>query len=140
MDAAWVRAVTGLILIGHGLGHALAVFPIFGLRLSETHSPDSFPLSRLIGAGPARGAGAILNLLALLAFVGAGLALPDWALSGASWGRLAVVAAVVSCVALTLYWNAFPFLFPNKVGVITVNAGTLLSVIWLRWPPELFGG
>lgn len=140
MDAASVRTVAGLILIAHGLGHALAVFPLFGLRLSETHSPNSVPVSRLIGAGPARGVGAILNILALLAFVGAGVALAGWALSAASWGTLAVEGAVVSSVALFFYWNAFPFLIPNKVGVITVNAVTLLSVLWLPWPSQLFGG
>jgi hypothetical protein len=37
-------------------------------------------------------------------------------------------------------WSAFRFLFPNKIGVIAVNAWALASVLWLRWPGGVFDG
>ena len=138
MSASTVRALIGLLLIGHGLGHILTALPLFGLRLSDTHSPDSPAVARVVKPGPARGIGVILNLLALLVYLAAGLALAGWGLGGASWERLAVEAVVLSSVALALYWNAYPSLFPNKVGVIVVNALTLLSIFWLHWPPQIF--
>ena len=138
MSDSTARVLIGLLLIGHGLGHTLTALPLFGLRLSDTHSPDSAAVARVVKAGPARGIGVILNLLALLAFLAAGLAVAGWGLGGASWETLAVEAVILSSVALALYWDAYPFLFPNKVGVIVVNTLTLLSIIWLRWPPQIF--
>ena len=140
MSVPAVRALIGLLFIAHGLGHALTTLPLFGLRLSDTHSPDSPLVARVVGPGPARGIGVILNLLALLAFVGAGLALPGWGLSGASWETLALEAVVLSSVAMALYWDAYPFVIPNKVGVAVFNALTLLSILWLRWPAGVFDG
>ena len=140
MSGPAVRVLIGLLFIAHGMGHALTTLPLFGLRLSEAHSPDSPVVARVVGPGPARGIGAILNLLALLAFLGAGLALAGWGLSGASWETLALEAVLLSSVALALYWDALPFLIPNKVGVMVFNALTLLSILWMRWPPGIFDG
>ena len=55
-----------------------------------------------------------------------------------SWGRLAVLGGSVSLLALVLFWNAFPFLFPNKVGVMAIDLWAIGSVLWLRWPAGLF--
>jgi hypothetical protein len=52
------------------------------------------------------------------------------------WRTLAIVSAVVSLVALALFWNAFIYLFPHKVGAIAVNVAVLVGLLWANWPSE----
>jgi hypothetical protein len=135
-----LRAIVSVVLVAHGLGHALTALPLFGVKLSGTQSADSWLLARLLGPGPARGSCLVLHSLALLGFVGAGLALSEWGLPWGSWERWALWASGLSLLGLGLFWNAFPFLVPNKVGVLAVDLLTLSSILMLRWPAGLFQG
>ena len=54
----------------------------------------------------------------------------------ASWRTLAVVSAVVSLVAIALFWNAFVSLIPNKLGAFAVDVATLVCLLGLNWPSE----
>ena len=123
MSPQVVRTIAALVLLGHGLGHALTIFPL---------------LDGVVGTGAASAICVLLNLVALLLFVGAGLGVAGWGVPRDAWSRLAVLGASVSLLALVLFWNAFPFLFPNKLGVIAVDLWVLASVLWLRWPAGLF--
>jgi hypothetical protein len=49
---------------------------------------------------------------------------------------LATVSALISLVALLLYWNALIFFFPHKVGALAVNIATLVCLLVLNWPAE----
>jgi hypothetical protein len=140
MSPQMIRIIVGVVLLGHGLGHALTALPLFGVRLSGFHSTESWLLGRVLEGGIASGICAVLNPVALLGFVVAGLGLAGWGVPRELWGRLAVLAALVSSLALLLFWNAFPFLFPNKIGVMVVNVWAVGSVLWFRWPLGLFDG
>jgi hypothetical protein len=137
MSSTSIRIVVAVILIGHGLGHALGLLPLAGVRLSTSHSAGSWLLSPLIGDAPARALGAVLWLASLSGFVAAGIAIAGLGLAPSGWTRLAGLAAVLSLVTLTLFWHGFPFLFPNKIGAIAVDLALLISVLWLRWPAAL---
>ena len=49
---------------------------------------------------------------------------------------LAVTGAVASLVGLALFWNAFPVLFPNKIGALAVDVAVLVGVLLVDWPTE----
>jgi hypothetical protein len=120
--------VIAIILIGHGLGHALIFWALAGRPLSQTHSAQSWLISRVLPATMSRLLAAVLFSLALVAFVGAGLAVLGWWVAPALWSSLALWAAMISLVGLTLFWNALPFFIPNKVGAIAVDVAVL---VWL---------
>lgn len=132
------RVLAALLLLAHGLGHALTALPLFGIRLSASHASTSWLLDGVAGPRAISTVCVGLNLLALLLFVGAGLGVAGWGVPRESWGRLAVLGGSVSLLALVLFWNAFPFLFPNKVGVMAIDLWAIGSVLWLRWPAGLF--
>lgn len=138
MSVSALRVVVALVLIGHGLGHALPILPAFGFTLSPSHSNASWLLPRTVGPVAVGLFCTILHLLALSIFIAAGLALAGWGLSSGSWEKLAVPAAVLSLVGLGIFLNGYPFLVPNKVGVLLVDGFVLASVLWLRWPVGLF--
>jgi hypothetical protein len=137
MSTAAIRIITGIVLMGHGIGHAMGILAVLGVKLSETHSPDSWLLTDLFGNSLTNIIGLLTWLLALLGFVGAGLGLAGWLVPHNWWQTLALSAAIISLVGLFFFWNAFPFLFPNKVGVICVDIAALICVLWLHWPPEI---
>ena len=72
----------------------------------------------------------------MLCSIAAGLAVNGWLISQAAWGTLAIAAAVISLVALALFWNAFPTLIPTKVGAIALDVITLVCLLWANWPTQ----
>ena len=140
MSPHLLRMVVAIILMAHGLGHALTLFPLFGVRLSDSHSSASSLLGEGVPPTVASGLCVILNGGTLLLFLLAGLALAGWGVPRELWERLALLAAGISLLGLVLFWNAYPFLFPNKVGLILVDLWAVASVLWLRWPEGVFNG
>jgi len=134
---ATVRLLVAIVLVAHGLGHALGLLPALGFRLSEGHAPGSWLLSGLMGDGRARLLGALCWLASGTAFVGAGVALGGWGLSRDHWTMLASAAAVVSLATVLLFWNGLPFFFPNKVGAILIDVLVLVSVLAPQSLPRL---
>jgi fumarate reductase subunit C len=66
----------------------------------------------------------------------AALGIMGWLVPHDAWRTLALVSAVISLVALALFWNAFVSFIPNKVGAIGVNVATLVCLLALNWPTE----
>jgi hypothetical protein len=128
MSNPFWQIVVAIVLILHGLGHALGMMAASGVTLSQTHAPHSWLLSKLLGDTATRAIGFVVWLLALIGFVGAGLGLLGLIVPATWWQPLAVGAAIISLFGLALFWNALPFFFPNKVGVIIVDAVVL---VWL---------
>jgi hypothetical protein len=89
-----------------------------------------------LGDAAARIISVVLFLAALVGFVGATLGLLGWLVPHESWRTLAVVSAVISLIALALFWNAFVSFFPNKVGAIAVNVAVLVGLLWANLPSE----
>ena len=71
-----------------------------------------------------------------MGFVGAALGLMNWLITHDIWRTLAVVSAVISLLAIFLFWNSIYSLFPNKVGAIGVDVAVLVCQFWLNWPSE----
>jgi hypothetical protein len=88
----------------------------------------SDPASRVISI--------ILIGAVLIGFIGAALGLFGWLVPHEFWRTLALVSAVISLVALILFWNSFAALFANKIGAIAVNVAVLWGLFWANWPLE----
>lgn len=125
MSTSIIRLITGLILIGHGIGHFMALMPALNLTSTETWHYRSWLLSGLLADTVSRVIVIILFGVALLGFIAAGLGVFGWLVPHDSWPRLAIVSAVVGLVALALFWHAFAT-FSSKISAIAVD----LVVLW----------
>jgi hypothetical protein len=122
--------VVGMLLI-HGIGHSLGLFPVFGWAKASNWSSHSW----LIGdSGVARILAALIWAMAILAFVGAAFGLLGLPLLRDLWQPLSLGGAVVSLVGLLFYWQAFPATF-NKLGAIGVDLLVLYGLLIARWMP-----
>ena len=136
MSATTLRIIIGLVLLIHGIGHTMAFVPALNLFSSETYHHRSWLLTGFLGDPASRVISIILFGSAMLGFIGSALALFGWLVPHDSWRTLAVVSAVISLVALTLFWNSFASLFPNKIGAIAVDVAVLVCLLWASWPTE----
>jgi hypothetical protein len=75
---------------------------------------------------------------AALGFIAAGLGVFSWLVPHDSWQGLALMSAVISLVALALFWNSFVALFPNKTGSIVVNVLVLWGTLGTNDLLEIF--
>ncbi|TFH01965.1 MAG: hypothetical protein E4H13_03470 [Calditrichales bacterium] len=137
MPASAVRIIFVFVLILHGVGHFWGILAAFGVQVGATQSANSWIFTDLLGDKAAKGLAILLYLSATVCFIAAGISLQGWALTMRNWQGLAVIAAIISLVALGSFWNGFPYLFPNKIGAILVDGLLLVTLLWLRWPPEL---
>lgn len=136
MSATTLRIIIALVLFVHGVGHVMGLMAILGFSTIESWNARSWLLTGLLGDTFSRVIGFILFLAAFLGFVGAALGLMDWLVPHEWWRTLAVVSAVISLIALALFWNAFVTLFPNKVGALAVNVAVLAGLLLANWPTE----
>lgn len=129
------RLVIGLVLLLHGVGHALGV-----LSLAPFDRPEwnmrSWLLTDTLGETVSRALGVVLWSLGGVLFIVAALALLKIVFPEEWWRTLAVAGAIVSLATVALYWNALPFLVPNKVGAIAVDVAVIVGVLIAHWPSD----
>ncbi|MFN2167482.1 MAG: hypothetical protein ACK2U9_14605 [Anaerolineae bacterium] len=144
MSGIVLRSIIALAFAFHGVGHAMGIIPALGIVNVEGASQDwlknwsshSWLLTDLLGDTVSRILCIGLYGAALIGFLAAALALLGWGVPHDWWRTLAVVSSVISLVALLLFWNALIFLFPHKVGALTINVITLVCLLVLSWPTE----
>ena len=129
MSASTILIITGLVLIVHGIGHVMAFFPALNITSTDNWHYRSWLLTGLLGDTISRVLVIILFGAAMIGFIGAGLGLFGWLVPHSAWQTLAIVSAVISLVALALFWNSFVAFFPNKIGAIVVNIATLWALL-----------
>lgn len=128
MSTATIRIITGAVLILHGIGHAMALVPALNIFSTDSWNYRSWLLTGVIGDSFSRVLVILLFGAAFLGFIAAGLGFFEVLVPHSAWQTLAIVSAVVSVVALVLFWNAFASLFPNKIGATVVNIATVWVV------------
>jgi hypothetical protein len=136
MSGLTLRFVIAAVLFIHGIGHFMGVMPALQLVDVKGWSSHSWLLTPLIGQTASRIASAVLFLAALAGFILATLALLDWLVPHDWWRTLSVMSAIVSLVAVVLFWNALVALIPNKVGALGVDIAILVCLLVLHWPTE----
>ena len=140
MLTSTLRIIIAIVLSAHGIGHVLGLLAALGIKPTPSHLARSWLLTNLLGAATSRVLVFVIFLAATLGFVSAGLGMFDWLVPGSMWQQLAIGSSVLSLMGLTLFLNAFPSIFPNWIGANAVNVAVLVSLLWLRWPPEIVGG
>ena len=136
MSATTLRIIIALVFLVHGVGHSMGIIPAVRPVDVKGWSSRSWLLTPLLGEAASRIISVILFLVAMLGFLAATLALMGWLVPHDYWRTLAVAAAVISLVAIALFWNAFVSLIPNKVGAIAVDIAVLVCLLVLNWPTE----
>jgi hypothetical protein len=131
-----LQIIIALVLFVHGIGHVMGIMAMAGLSTIETWNARSWLLTGILGDTVSRVIGFLLFAVALIGFVGAALAVMDWLVPHEWWQTLVLFSSIVSLAAIALYWNAFVALFPNKIGVIAVDAAVLLGLLVFNWPTE----
>ena len=144
MSVTLLRGILALVFAFHGVGHTMGVIAALGIDKAgesshgwlQNWSSQSWLLSGLLGDTLSRALGVLLYGAALIGVLGAALSLLGWGIPHEWWRSLAVVSAIISLVALLLFWNALMMLFPHKVGALAVNIATLVCLLVLHWPSE----
>ena len=136
MSPTTLRLIIGLVLLVHGIGHVMAFLPALNITSTDKWHHRSWLLAPVIGDTASRVISIILYGVAFIGFIAAALGLFGWLVPHDLWRSLAVVSAVISLIALALFWNSFASLFPNKIGAIVVNIAVLVCLLWLNWPTE----
>lgn len=130
-----VKIVLGIVLVAHGIGHALGLLPLTGFAPTATlpgwtgHSwivPTSPPaLGQVLGGA--------LWAAALVGFIALGIVVLGW-LPASWWEPLAVGAAIASLAAIALFPAGFPTVV-NIVGAAVVDIVLLAAVVINHWTP-----
>jgi hypothetical protein len=107
----------------------MALLPALNIASTEKWNYRSWLLSGVIGETFSRVLVIILFGAAMIGFIASGMGLFGWLVPHSAWQTLALISAVISLVALALFWNAFVAFFPNKVGAIVVNVAILWALL-----------
>ena len=134
LSTSLFRILFSLAIILHGLGHLLGILPVLGFRLSANHSADSWLLSGILGK-TATGVCIGICLICTILLIGSGMAMNRWLVDIQHWRPLLISGAFLSLIGLCIFWNAFPFLVPNKIGIIAVDLFCLYLLFIQNWQP-----
>ena len=132
MSPTGIRIIIALVLFIHGVGHIMALLPAFKIASTETWHARSWLLNRFIGESASRVILVILFGAALIGFVCSAFGLMGWLIPHDAWRSLSIWSAVISLIAIVLYWNAFVAFFPNKVGAFAVDVSVLVCLLFLN--------
>ena len=136
MTPTTLRTVISIVFFFNGIGHVLGILPALGVSKMKNWSSHSWLLSERLGESTARIISLVLFASVVVCSIAAGLAINAWLVPHTAWRTLAIISAVVSLVALALFWNAFPALIPTKVGAIGQDILVIICLIVTNWPTE----
>jgi hypothetical protein len=134
MSNQTLRTIIALALIIHGIGHWMGILTATQVIKTDTWHARSWLLTDPLGDSTARMIALALWVITFVGFLAAGAGAWGFDPTQGSWRTIAVVSAVLSLIALALFWNSFAVLFPNKVGAIAVNVATLVAILLRDWP------
>ena len=145
MSGKLLRVNIGFVLAFHGIGHAMGIIPALQLVKIRSDSPDwlknwsshSWLLTGLLGESASRLLCVVLYAAALIGFFSALFSFLGWGIPHDLWRTLAIVSSLISLLTLALFWDALIFLFPHKIGALSVNVAVLVCLLVLKWPSEV---
>ena len=124
MNADLVRLGIAAVVGAHGVGHVLGWMPAWGIARFEGVSSRSWLLTDLVGDGGSRVLAGALWLAPTVGFVVAAAGL----LGDESWWRpLAAGSAVLSLLAVALFWEALPL--GSRIGCVAVDLIVLAGLV-----------
>jgi len=121
-------AIAGIVG-AHGIGHVMGWLPALGVARIEGASIRSWLLTDLVGDSLSRAVCGVVWLAPTVGFiVAAGGLFGDqtW------WRPVAMASAVVSFLAIALFWEALPVF--SRIGAVAVNLAVVAAVA-TQWSP-----
>jgi len=117
--------LVAVVLLAHGVGHALFLLPALGTVDWAGQTGQSWLLSPLLGDDPVRLLGAVAWTASIVLFVAA---VYGFVGSRPWWRTVAAIAAGVSATAIVIWWD----------GIATSSAMFALAfdglvLVWLAW-------
>jgi hypothetical protein len=134
MSPKSMQILVPLVLIVHGIGHTMGIFPAVGLFSNEKWHARSWLLTDAIGDMPTRVISIVLWAVLAIGFILAGAGAFGWSATQPSWRTLTVVLSIILLAAVVVFWNSFAAIH-NKLGAIAVNIAALVCILALNWPP-----
>jgi hypothetical protein len=131
-----LKIVIGIVLLAHGIGHVLGLFPVVGVAPMSS-VPKWTGESWLLPSGQATLAhivGGVLWAVALVGFLLVSFIVFGW-LPETWWQPMAIGASVVSIVAIALFPSGFPTAV-NVVGALVVDIALLVAATVYQWAPS----
>ena len=128
-----LRTVIRLVLLVHAIGHIQGVVVSLGLFSTDSWHPRSWLLTGPLGEDASRILGLVVWVVLTIGFLLVAAGTLGWTPMQGSWRGVAVVLAIISLVAVVLYWNAFALIF-NKVGAIVVDVVIIVGLLFADWP------
>ncbi|MCC6613036.1 MAG: hypothetical protein IT320_06125 [Anaerolineae bacterium] len=124
MDGSLLRWAVVIVMVAHGLGHVMGVMEAWtSVPMGFAERPWLFSDAVTIESALGRALSAVW-LIAMVGFVVAGIGLAtnqDW------WPTLAVVAAIISLVAIVPWWGVMPT--GSAIGAIVVDVVVLAALL-----------
>lgn len=142
MPIGIIRTFIGGALLIHGLGHggalgALAWIGRFGEKdTGGWHAARSW-LFPSLDPRTATATASLFWIASMIGFVAASLSFWGVLVPAEAWRYLAVIA-FVSAIGILLFFGTWPTF--NMLAALGMNIAVLIALLWLRWPPEPFGG
>lgn len=125
------QTILAIILVGHGAGHMLFFVPLVS-AVDWDQSTDSWLLSRIGGCRFTQAVGAIIWLIATVAFLISAFGLivgMDY------WGPAAIIGSLVSILGIILFWEKRPT--SPVIAALIVDIAILIA--WaMGWLPASF--
>lgn len=133
MNPRTLQIAYPIVLALHGIGHVMGIVPAVGLFSTERWHAGSWLLTPLFGDSLTRLVGIAVWIMTTIGFLIAGAGALGWAPAQDFWRGLAIVMAIVSLVAVVIFWNSFAATH-NKLGAIAVNLIVIVGLLVLDWP------
>ena len=131
-----ITTIVLIVFLVHGLGHFQGVVTSIWIRNSSRSSSISWLLTGL-GKTANRILCFFLYLLPALGFIAAAMSFREWVLPESVWHDLALYSSFISIGGLFLFPNALAMFF-NKLGAVFVNLITIISLLGVHWPENIF--
>jgi len=125
------NTVVGLVLIAHGIGHTMGLFPLFGAARSAFWTGDSWLLTPAIGE-VSRWMALPIWLVASIGFILAGIGLLGFGIHPAAVRPIVLISAAASLLGVALFTNSLAST-GSVVGALIVDV-LVLAALLLRWP------
>ena len=133
-----IRIIVAITLIGHGIGHVVGFlapwtnsklgFPEFAFNQSTWLLPGEVVMISTIGK-----IFGVIWLLSMGAFFAAAIGLlekQEW------WTTIAIIASILSMIAVVPWWNSFTPGIMSKRSAVLVDILVLIA-LWGPWKDEI---
>jgi hypothetical protein len=129
MNPDLFKLVAAGVVGAHGIGHVMGWLPAWGIARIDGVSSRSWLLSGPLGDATTRAVAGALWLAPTIGFIVAAAGFfsdQEW------WRPVATASAVVSLLAIGLFWEALPM--GSRIGAIAVNV-LVIGAVATRWAP-----